>query len=55
MLVVLLKKTDYNTKVAEIDGRIAKSLFRELVKKMFSYMTRSTFDAEDGSQASLIF
>ena len=41
MLVVLLKKTDYNTKVAEIDGNIAKTknLLTELGKSFFPYLT----------------
>ena len=55
MLVVLLKKTYYNTNVTETDGKIAKNSFREFIKIFFLYMTRSILDAEDGSQAYLIF
>ena len=51
----LVKKTYYNTKVAETDGKIAKNSFSELIKSFFLYMMRSILDAEDGSQAYLIF
>ena len=54
MLVVLLKK-DYNTKVAEIDGKIAKNSLTKLGKVILPYMSKDIFDAEDGNQAYLIF
>ena len=57
----LIEKTDYSTKVAEIDGKISslddkinKNII-EGVKKLIPYMSRSIFDAEDGTQAYLIF
>ena len=57
----LVKKTDYNTKVAEIDGKISsledkitKNII-EGVKRFITYKSRSIFDAEDGTQAYLIF
>ena len=69
MLVVLLEKLDYNTRVAEIntklstlDGKIAKNK-NELVKKILEGRTLSTllslgnsmFNGEDGFQVYLIF
>ena len=68
MLVVLLKKTDYNTKVVEIDGKISslddkvaknknylvKNLM-ESAKELIPYMSKGIFDAEDGTQVYLIF
>ena len=57
----LVEKTDYSTKVAEIDGKISRlddkinKNIVEGVKKLIPYMSRSIFDAEDGTQAYLIF
>ena len=58
MLVVLLKKTDYNTKVADIDGKIAKNedLLTEIGKGLLPYMSGNIlFDGGDGSQVYLVF
>ena len=58
MLVVLLKKTDYNTKVAEIDGKIAKNknLLTGIGKGLLPYMSGNIlFDGGDGSQVYLVF
>ena len=61
MLIVLLKKTDYNTRVDEIDtklssldGKIAKN---ESIRKknLLLFLRNVIFDGEDGSQAYLIF
>ena len=61
MLIVLLKKTDYNTRVDEIDtklsslnGKIAKN---ESIRKknLLLFLGNVIFDGEDGSQAYLIF
>ena len=65
MLVVLLKKTDYNTRVAVIDtklsnldGKITKNK-NELTKNtnniILSFIWNIIFDVGDGSQAYLIF
>ena len=61
----LVNKTDYNTKVAEIDtkvsnldGKIAgnKNLLTKLGTSFFPYMSgNKMFDGGDGSQAYLIF
>ena len=69
MLVVLLKKTDYNTRVAEIDttlssldGKIAKNR-NELIKDILEgtsfgtlllSMGNAMFDGGDGFQAYLV-
>ena len=61
MLMVLLKKTDYNTRVAEIDtklssldGKIAKN--QSIRKKFILFLLGNMmFHSEDGSQAYLIF
>ena len=58
MLVVLLKKADYNTKVAEIDGKIAKNknLLTGIGKGLLPYMSGNIlFDGGDGSQVYLVF
>ena len=62
MLVVLLKKTDYNTKIAEIDTKVSK-LIDKTDKSMLGFAKLSIlfsagnilFDSGDGSQAYLIF
>ena len=54
----LVKKTDYNTRAAEIDGKIAKNknLLTELGKNALLYISGILmFDNRDGSQAYLIF
>ena len=65
MLVVLLKKTDYNTKVAEIDtklsnldGKITKNkneLTKNIGNKSLFFVGSAMFDGKDGYQAYLIF
>ena len=51
MLLVLLKKTNYNTKISSLDGKIAKinSDIKEFSKESLFVFS------EDGSQAYLIF
>ena len=54
----LVKKTDYNTKVTEIDDKFVKlkNLLVELGKRFLPYMSGNIiFDGGDGSQAYLIF
>ena len=54
----LVKKTDYNTKVTEIDDKFVKlkNLLVELGKRLLPYMSGNIiFDGGDGSQAYLIF
>ena len=55
MLVVLLKKTDYNTKIGEIDSKIDKNIID--VANMFALLIAGNvlFDGGDGTQAYLIF
>ena len=65
MLVVLLKKTDYNTKVAEIDTEISslggkitenKNNLKEAVLDIIlASVGKSMFDGEDGFQVYSIF
>ena len=58
MLVVLLKKTDYNTKVAKSDGEIAenKTFLTELETHFLLYISGNILlDGEDGSEAYLVF
>ena len=51
----LVKKTDYNTKIGEIDSKIDKNIID--VAKMFALLIVGTvlFDGGDGTQAYLIF
>ena len=54
----LVEKTNYNTKVAESDGKIAenKNLLAELGRSFLPYMSgNAMFDGGDGLQAYLIF
>ena len=54
----LVKKTNYNTKVASLDGKIDKinSDAKNAIEKFFSIFLGSTlFDSEGGSQTYLIF
>ena len=65
MLVILLKKTDYNTRVAEIDAKLSnldgkitknKNELEDRSKDIVLYSLGNTmFDGEDGYQAYLIF
>ena len=62
MLAVLLKKTDYNTKVAEIDtkvsnldGKIEKNILDTTTVIRLLLWGSSMFNGEDGFQAYLIF
>ena len=59
MLVVLLKKTDYNTKISSVDGKIAKneSNIQKLVLESLTlfFLGYSLFDGDGGYQAYLIF
>ena len=62
ILVVLLKKTGYNTKVAEIDDKTAKNE-NEVVKNILEdkkalaplFLWNTIFDSGDGSRSYLIF
>ena len=63
MLIVLLKKTNYNTKVVEIevinlDGKITKNK-NDLTKIgnniVLFFLGNKLFNSEDGSQSYLIF
>ena len=54
----LVKKTDYNTKYTEIDGKIVKNknLLTELGKSLRLYMSGNIlFDGGDGPETYLIF
>ena len=62
MLVILLKKTDYNTKIGEIDTKVSKIDVK--IAKYISGITKAIallsagnllFDGGDGNQAYLIF
>ena len=65
MLVVLLKKTDYNTKAAVIDTKIStldgkitenENNFEELMKgTALTFLGNMLFDRGEGSLAQLIF
>ena len=62
ILVVLLKKTDYNTKVGEIDtklsnldGKIGKTISNIVKSFIFLTMGNALFNEGDGSQVYLIF
>ena len=65
MLVIFLKKTDYNTRVAEIDAKLSnldgkitknKNELEDRSKDIVLYSLGNTmFDGEDGYQAYLIF
>ena len=65
MLVILLKKTGYNTRVAEIDAKLSnldgkitknKNELEDRSKDIVLYSLGNTmFDGEDGYQAYLIF
>ena len=61
MLVMLLKKTDYNTKVAEIDTKVS-NLDSKIDKNIDAattigllFLGNSIFDGEDCFQAYLVF
>ena len=55
MLVVLLKKTDYNTKIVEIDGKFDK--IEQGILDSFIFLSAGTllFHGRGGTQAYLIF
>ena len=62
MLVVLLKKTDYNNKVAEIgtkvsnlDGKIDNNILDTATVIVLLFLGNSMFYGEDGFEAYLIF
>ena len=62
ILVVLFKKTDYNTKVGEIDtklsnldGKIDKTISNIVKSFIFLTMGNALFNEGDGSQVYLIF
>ena len=62
MLVALLKKTDYNTKIAELDtlvsnldGKIDKNMLNAETAIVLLFLGNVMFDGEDGFQAYLIF
>ena len=65
ILVVLFKKTNYDSKISSLDGKIdkikldAKKVSENILKKVlqvFSLLIASiAFSSEDGSQAYLIF
>ena len=58
LLVVLLKKTNYNTKISSLNGKIAKinSDVKELTKgSILLFWGNIMLNSEDGSQAYLIF
>ena len=62
MVIVLLKKTDFNTKVAAIDGKVSNldgKIGKAISKIVESFILLSAgdilFDGGDGSQAYLIF
>ena len=65
MLIVLLKKTNYNTKVVEIDtklssldGKITKNkneLNKTTNNDVLLFLGNMLFNSEDGSQAYVIF
>ena len=58
MLIVLFKKTNYNTKISSIDDKINKinSDTKEIAKTfVLLFAGNILFNGEDGSQAYLIF
>ena len=58
MLIVLFKKTNYNTKISSIDDKINKinSDTKEIAKTFaLLFAGNILFNGEDGSQAYLIF
>ena len=55
ILVILLKKTDYNTKIVEIDGKFDKIKQGVLDSLIFLLVGNLLFDGGGGTQAYLIF